>query len=67
MNKYRVWVDGKKERTIQFVEANTSFFARQHIASRHNVKSIECISQRVYTDIVNGKEYILANHQRVYI
>jgi len=47
MNRYKVWIDGRKETTVQFFETETSFQARQRLATQYNVKTFTVIAVRV--------------------
>jgi hypothetical protein len=45
--KYKCWIDGKKETTVQEIEAETAFLARQRIATQYGVKTFQCIAVRL--------------------
>ena len=45
--KFRCWIANRKHQTVRVIEANSSFSARQNMASYYGVKTFEVVSQRV--------------------
>jgi hypothetical protein len=46
-NRYRCWVVKQKEATLTTIEAETSFLARQRLASRLGLKTFEIVAVRI--------------------
>lgn len=65
MNTYRVWISGQKDRTLVTRQFETSFAARQWIATRYDLKTHDAVAQRVRdvaTDALDDFNYVGSRH-----
>jgi hypothetical protein len=46
---FKCWIDGRKETTVQFIEAETHFAARQRLALQHGLKTYQVIVEPWHT------------------
>jgi hypothetical protein len=51
MNTYRIWVSGQKDTTLVTRQFDTSFAARQWMASRYDLKTFNIVAKRVRENV----------------
>jgi hypothetical protein len=63
MNTYRIWISGQKDRTLVTRQFETSFAARQWIATRYDLKTYDAVAQRVWDqDPLDDFNYVGSRH-----